>query len=84
MRASVRDNRAQVTDSRESEYRQLVALVKATLNRRPAVTGKLEIERLNLQPLPVECFADYERMVVRVRITRTIEVAASPRAFPHG
>jgi hypothetical protein len=32
---------------------------------------------LHLQPLPVERFADYEPLVVRVRSTSTIEVAAS-------
>jgi hypothetical protein len=43
-----------------AEYRQLVAQVTATLNSRHEVAGKLEIEWLHLQPLPVERFADYE------------------------
>ena len=58
----------------EGEYRQLVAQVSATLNNRDEVKGRLEIEQLHLQPLPIERFADYDPMVVRVRSTSTIEV----------
>jgi hypothetical protein len=66
----------------EAEYRQLVAQVTATLNRRTEVAGRLEIERLHLQPLPVERFADYEPLVVRVRSTSTIEVRSVTYSVP--
>jgi hypothetical protein len=66
----------------EAEYRQLVAQVTATLNSRHEVAGKLEIERLHLQPLPVERFADYEPLVVRVRSTSTIEVRCVTYSVP--
>jgi hypothetical protein len=66
----------------EAEYRQLVADVTAGFNSRPAVAGKLEIERLHLQPLPVERFADYEPLVVRVRSTSTIEVRSVTYSVP--
>jgi hypothetical protein len=66
----------------ESEYRQLVAQVTSTLNSRYEVAGNLEIERLHLQPLPVERFADYEPQVVRVRSTSTIEVRSITYSVP--
>jgi hypothetical protein len=66
----------------EGEYRQLVAQVTATLNNRYEVTGRLEIERLHLQPLPVERFADYDPLTVRVRSTSTIEVRQVTYSVP--
>lgn len=66
----------------EAEYRQLVARVTATLNGRHEVAGRLEIERLHLQPLPVERFADYDPVVVRVRSTSTIEVRQVTYSVP--
>jgi hypothetical protein len=66
----------------ESDYRQLVAQVTATLNNRHEVAGKLAIERLHLQPLPVERFADYEALVARVRSTSTIEVRSVTYSVP--
>jgi len=66
----------------ESEYRQLVAQVTATLNNRYEVTGRLEIERLHLQPLPVQRFVDYDPLVVRVRTTSTIEVRQVTYSVP--
>ena len=66
----------------EAEYRQLVAQVTATLNGRYEVAGRLEIERLHLQPLPVERFADYDLVVVRVRSTSTIEVRQVTYSVP--
>ena len=66
----------------EAEYRQLVAQVTATLNSRTEVAGKLEIERLHLQPLPVERFADYEPVVARVRSTSTIELRSITYSVP--
>lgn len=66
----------------EAEYRQLVAQVTATLNSRDEVAGKLAIERLHLQPLPVERFADYEPLVVRVRSTSTIAVRSVTYSVP--
>ena len=66
----------------ETEYRQLVAQVTATLNSRDEVAGKLAIERLHLQPLPVERFADYEPLVVRVRSTSTIAVRSVTYSVP--
>jgi hypothetical protein len=66
----------------EMEYRQLVAQVTATLNSRDEVAGKLAIERLHLQPLPVERFADYEPLVVRVRSTSTIAVRSVTYSVP--
>jgi hypothetical protein len=66
----------------EAEYRQLVGQVNSTLNSRHEVVGKLEIERLHLQPLPVERFADYEPLVVRVRSTSTIEVRSVTYSVP--
>jgi hypothetical protein len=66
----------------EPEYRQLVAQVTATLNSRYEVVGRLEIERLHLQPLPVTRFADYDTLVVRVRSTSTIEVRQVTYSVP--
>jgi len=66
----------------EAEYRQLVAQVTATLNSRTEVAGKLEIERLHLQPLPVERFADYEPVVATVRSTSTIELRSVTYSVP--
>ena len=66
----------------EAEYRQLVSQVTNTLNSRHEVAGRLEIERLHLQPLPVERFADYEPVVVRVRSTSTIEVRSITYSVP--
>jgi len=66
----------------EAEYRQLVAQVSADLNNRPSVQQKLAIERLHLQPLPVERFADYEPVVARVRSTSTIEVRSVIYSVP--
>ena len=66
----------------EADYRQLVAQVTATLNSRYQVQGNLEIERLHLQPLPVERFADYEPVVARVRSTSTIEVRSVTYSVP--
>lgn len=66
----------------ETEYRQLVAQVTNTLNSRHEVAGRLEIERLHLQPLPVERFADYEPVVLRVRSTSTIEVRSITYSVP--
>jgi hypothetical protein len=66
----------------EAEYRQLVEQVTATLNSRTEVAGKLEIERLHLQPLPIERFADYEPLVARVRSTSTIEVRSVTYSVP--
>ncbi|AFY27339.1 integrase family protein [Cyanobium gracile PCC 6307] len=66
----------------EADYRQLVAQVSASLNNRTEVEGKLAIERLHLQPLPVERFADYEPVVARVRSTSTIEVRSVTYSVP--
>ena len=66
----------------EAEYRQLVSQVTHTLNSRYEVAGRLEIERLHLQPLPVERFADYEPVVVTVRSTSTIEVRSITYSVP--
>jgi hypothetical protein len=66
----------------EAEYRQLVARVTATFNNRYEVKGRLEIERLHLQPLPVERFADYDPLTVRVRSTSTIEVRSVTYSVP--
>ena len=44
-----------------------MAQVTAGLNSCADVQGKLVIERLYLQPLPVECFAEYEPVVLRTR-----------------
>lgn len=66
----------------EAEYRQLVAQVNADFNNRPSVQQKLAIERLHLRPLPVERFADYEPLVVRVRSTSTIEVRSVTYSVP--
>jgi hypothetical protein len=66
----------------ETEYRQLVSQVSATLNSRHEVVGRLEIERLHLQPLPVERFADYEPVVATVRSTSTIEVRSITYSVP--
>ena len=68
--------------STETEYRQLVARVSATLNSRTEVKGRLEIEQLHLQPLPIERFADYDPLVVRVRSTSTIEVRQVTYSVP--
>jgi hypothetical protein len=66
----------------EADYRQLVAQVSDGLNGRDSVQQKLLIERLHLQPLPVERFADYEPLVVRVRSTSTIEVRSVTYSVP--
>jgi len=66
----------------EAEYRQLAAQVSATLNSRYEVAARLEIERLHLQPLPVERFADYDPLTVRVRSTSTIEVRSVTYSVP--
>jgi hypothetical protein len=66
----------------EAEYRQLVDQVTATLNSRCQVQGNMEIERLHLQPLPVERFADYEPVVARVRSTSTIELRSITYSVP--
>jgi len=66
----------------ESDYRQLVARVSATLNNRYEVKGRLEIEQLHLQPLPIERFADYDPLVARVRSTSTIEVRSVTYSVP--
>ncbi len=66
----------------EAEYRQLVAQVTASLNGRASVQQTLAIERLHLQPLPVERFVDYEPQVVRVRSTSTIEVRSVTYSVP--
>jgi hypothetical protein len=66
----------------ETDYRQLVAQVSASLNNRAEVEGKLAIERLHLHPLPVERFADYEPVVARVRSTSTIEVRSITYSVP--
>jgi hypothetical protein len=66
----------------EAEYRQLVAQVTASFNSRDEVKGRLEIERLHLQPLPVERFVDYEPLVARVRSTSTIEVRQVTYSVP--
>lgn len=49
----------------EAEYPQLAADVSASFNNRYQMHGKLEIERLQLQPLLIERFTDYEPLVVR-------------------
>jgi hypothetical protein len=67
---------------KEAEYRQLVAQITAMLNSRTEVAGKLEIERLHLQPLPVERFADYEPVVATVRSTSTIELRSVTYSVP--
>ena len=36
-----------------------------TRNNRYEVKGRLEIEQLHLQPLPIERFADYDPLVAR-------------------
>jgi hypothetical protein len=66
----------------EAEYRQLVACVSDTLNSRTEVAGRLAIEQLHLQPLPVERFGDYDPLVVRVRSTSTIEVRQVTYSVP--
>jgi hypothetical protein len=66
----------------EAEYRQLVARVTATLNSRTEVKGRLEIEQLHLQPLPIERFGDYDPLVSRVRSTSTIEVRSVTYSVP--
>ncbi len=53
-----------------------------TLNNRHEVAGRLEIERLHLQPLPVERFADYDPVLARVRSTSTIEVRSVTYSVP--
>jgi len=66
----------------KTDYRQLVAQVSATLNKRYEVKGRLEIEQLHLQPLPIERFADYDPLVARVRSTCTIEVRSVTYSVP--
>jgi hypothetical protein len=66
----------------EAEYRQLVGQVTASLNGRDSVQQKLAIERLHLQPLQVERFADYEPVVTRVRSISTIEVRSITYSVP--
>ena len=66
----------------EAEYRQLVRQVTNTLNCRTEVAGNLEIERLHLQPLPVECFADYAPVVATVPSTNMIEVRSVTYSVP--
>jgi len=66
----------------EAEYRQLVVQLTDGLNSRTSVQEKLPIERLHLLPLPVERFADYELLVVRVRSTSTIEVRQVTYSVP--
>jgi hypothetical protein len=66
----------------EAEYRQLVVHVTASFNSRYEVKGRLEIERLHLQPLPVERFADYDPLTVRVRSTSTIDVRSVTYSVP--
>ena len=66
----------------EAEYRLLVSQVTDTLNSRSEVKGRLEIEQLHLQPLPVVRFADYEPLTVRVRSTSTVEVRSVTYSVP--
>jgi hypothetical protein len=66
----------------EAEYRQLVAHVTASFNSRHEVKGRLEIERLHLQPLPVQRCVDYEPLVARVRSTSTIAVRQVTYSVP--
>ena len=66
----------------KSEYRQLVAQVTASFNSRDEVKGRLEIERLHLQPLPVQRCVDYDPLVARVRSTSTIAVRQVTYSVP--
>jgi hypothetical protein len=66
----------------EAEYRQLVVHVTASFNSRYEAKGRLEIERLHLQPLPVERFAVYDPLTVRVRSPSTIEVRSVTYSVP--
>ena len=66
----------------EAEYRQLVARVSASFNSRDEVKGRLEIERLHLQPLPVQRCVDYDPLVARVRSTSTIAVRQVTYSVP--
>ena len=66
----------------EAAYRQLVEQVTAGLNGRASVQEKLSIERLSLRPLPVDRFADYEHLAVRVRATGTIQVRQVTYSVP--
>jgi hypothetical protein len=59
-----------------------VAQVTGTLNSRYEVKGRMEIEQLHLQPLPVERFVDYDPLVVQVRSTSTIEVRSVTYSVP--
>jgi len=59
-----------------------VAQVSATLNSRYEVAGRLEIERLHLQPLSVDRIADCEPLVARLRSTSTIEVRSVTYSVP--
>ena len=59
-----------------------MARVTATLNSRTEVKGRLEIEQLHLQPLPIERFGDYDPLVSRVRSTSTIEVRSVTYSVP--
>jgi hypothetical protein len=66
----------------EAEYRQLVVQVTASFNSRDEVKGRLEIERLHLQPLPVQRCVDYDPLVARVRSTSTIAVRQVTYSVP--
>ena len=66
----------------EAEYLGLVAGVRESLNRRPAVQEKLSIERQQLRPVPVYRYPDYEAVVARVRSTSTIQVREVTYSVP--
>ena len=59
-----------------------MAQVYATLNNRYKVKGRLEIQQLQLQPLPIEHLADYVPLSARVRSTSTIEVMSVNYSVP--
>jgi hypothetical protein len=63
---------------------QLPAQDTVILNSRHSAQGNLEIERLHLQALPHERFADYVLVAVRVRISSTIKVREITYSDPHG
>jgi len=50
--------------------------------RAKAMTMAVVVDLRHLQPLPVERFADYEPLVVRVRSTGTIEVRSVTYSVP--